>query len=312
VSGRAAAALTVLGGALLALQGRINGDLSTHLGRGGAPLLAAAISFSVGTAALAAYCLVTAQLRPARAQLAITPARWWYRIGGLGGAALVGSSAAAIPVVGVALTSVFVVTGQSAGSMVVDGVGLGPSGRHRLTAPRLGGALLAVGALVVGTVGRGHGGLRPLLLLAVVAAGVLVAGQQAVNGRLQQASSSSGYAALISFTGGTLALVLATAIQALAGGLPHLAGGGPAWLYLGGLGGAAYITLGAACVRTLGVLRLSLASVAGQLVGGLVLDLTAPTRGTHVTVETYLAVVLTVAALVVSGLRSRAPSALVD
>lgn len=296
-----ATGLAVLAGALLAVQGRINGTLSGALGN--APVVAAAISFAVGTVALLAYALARGVLPPARAQLARTPGRWWCRLGGLGGAALVGSSAAAIPQVGVALTSVFVVTGQTAGSLAADGTGLGPSGRHEPTVARLAGAGLAVVALAVGALGAGGGGLRPTLLAVVVVAGVLVAGQQAVNGRLQQASGSAPYAGLVNFAGGTLVLVAVSLVLGLVGALPHLTVRGPVWIYLGGLGGAAYITLSAMVIGTLGVLRVSLGSVTGQLAGGLVLDLAAPTAGTHVRAATYAAVVLTLVALLVSGLR---------
>jgi transporter family-2 protein len=299
---RSASALltTVLAGALLATQSHINGDLSGAVGshHRGAPVVAAAISFTVGTVALLGYTAATGALRDARAQLRQTPGRWWYRIGGLGGAALVATSAAAVPQVGVALTSVFVVTGQTAGSLGVDGVGLGPGGRHAHTTPRLIGAGLAVVALVVG--------LALLLLLAVVVAGALVAGQQAVNGRLGQAAGSPAYAALVSFAGGTALLVVGALVLGVAGGLPHLRLSGPVWLYLGGLGGAVYITLCARVVGALGVLRVSLGSVTGQLAGGLVFDLVAPAAGTHVRVATYAAVALTLAALVVSGARARA------
>jgi transporter family-2 protein len=307
---RSASALltTVLAGALLATQSHINGDLSGAVGshHRGAPVVAAAISFTVGTVALLGYTAATGALRDARAQLRQTPGRWWYRIGGLGGAALVATSAAAVPQVGVALTSVFVVTGQTAGSLGVDGVGLGPGGRHAHTTPRLIGAGLAVVALVVGAVGAPGGGLALLLLLAVVVAGALVAGQQAVNGRLGQAAGSPAYAALVSFAGGTALLVVGALVLGVAGGLPHLRLSGPVWLYLGGLGGAVYITLCARVVGALGVLRVSLGSVTGQLAGGLVFDLVAPAAGTHVRVATYAAVALTLAALVVSGARARA------
>lgn len=298
--------LTVLAGTLLAIQGRLNGDLSRHLAPGGAAVPAAAISFAVGTLAIALAVLVTGAWRPARGRLKRTPARWWFHLGGIGGAALVTVSAASVPVIGVALTSVFVVVGQTGGSLAVDSVGVGPGGRRRLTGARLAGSALAVVALVVGAGHSGGAASGPLLVAGIVGAGALVAGQQAVNGRLSGASGSPLYAALISFAVGTALLLAATAVLGRTGQLAHLHAGGSPWLYLGGLGGAVYIGLGAAFVHHLGVLRLSLASVTGQLAGGLVVDLAAPTAGTHVTVGTYAAVVLTVLALAVAGRPPRA------
>jgi uncharacterized membrane protein YdcZ (DUF606 family) len=54
-------------------------------------------------------------------------------------------------------------------------------------------------------------------------------------------------------------------------------------------------------VRTLGVLRLMLVSVAGQSAGALVIDLLAPVRGESVGVATVVGLVLTVVAVFVSG-----------
>jgi transporter family-2 protein len=57
----------------------------------------------------------------------------------------------------------------------------------------------------------------------------------------------------------------------------------------------------ATAVQALGVLRLGLAMVAGQMAGALAVDLVAPARGEAVTVTTVLGVVLTMVAVVVSG-----------
>lgn len=294
--------LSILAGAFLVTQSRVNADLTTDLSPRGVPLVASAVSFTLGAVVLGTFCIATGSLRPAHRRLRQGDDRWWFRLGGLGGASLVATSAAAVPVVGAALTTVFLLTGQTAGSMAADSVGLGPSGKHAVTGPRAAGAGLAVAALLVGASSH-HLGLRPLLLAAVVVAGFLVAGQQAVNGRLQQASGSASYAAFVSFAGGATLLLVAVGVQAAVGALPHLHAHPSAWEYFGGLGGAAYITLAAVTVRVLGVLRLSLALVLGQLGGGLAFDLVAPTRSTHVTSATYAAVALTVLALAVSGLR---------
>jgi transporter family-2 protein len=54
-------------------------------------------------------------------------------------------------------------------------------------------------------------------------------------------------------------------------------------------------------VQTLGVLRLGLATVAGHTAGALVIDLIAPAPGEAVTVATVVGVVLTIAAVGISG-----------
>ena len=70
------------------------------------------------------------------------------------------------------------------------------------------------------------------------------------------------------------------------------------WLYLGGPLGCVFIAVAAVAVGTLGVLRLGLAVTAGQLIGGILLDLD---RG--VPAATVLAALLTLAAVAVSGTR---------
>ena len=72
-------------------------------------------------------------------------------------------------------------------------------------------------------------------------------------------------------------------------------------LYAGGLLGAFVVVVGATAVLTLGVLRLGLAMVAGQMAGALIVDLIAPAPGEAVTVATVIGVVLTMVAVVVSG-----------
>ena len=69
------------------------------------------------------------------------------------------------------------------------------------------------------------------------------------------------------------------------------------WLYVGGALGWVIIAVAAIVVGTLGVLRFGLATTAGQLVGGVLLDL-----GRGVATTTVLAVLLTLVAVAVSGL----------
>lgn len=261
--------LAVVAGAALAAQARVNGALATRVGDA---VVAALVSFGVGSLALVTAALATGRWRAA-ARLR-TGTRWWWWLGGLCGASLVASAAVAVPEVGVALTSVAIVAGATTGSLVVDRLGLSPRGHQPLTPPRLLGSALAVGGLALGSAGAG-GDVRPLLLAVVAAAGFATALQQAANGHLHRRSGEALVAASVSFLVGTLALAVAVAVLR-----PALHGwpGNPG-LYLGGLGGAAYIALGALSVGRLGVLRLTLGTVAGQLAFGVVLDAVVPTGG---------------------------------
>ena len=224
--------------------------------------------------------------------------RWWQFSGGLFGAALVLITTVAAPEVGVALLTVALVCGSTAGSTAMDATGLAPAGRLPVTAPRIAGVVLAITATVVGALGA-HGDLQPLLLGLALAGGVGMAVQSAANGRLGQATGEPFVASLTNSALGLAALAVVAAVTLAThdvGALPA----NPA-LYLGGLLGAFVVVVSLTAVQTLGVLRLGLATVAGQTAGALVIDLVAPVPGEVVTPGTVLGVVLTLVAVVVSG-----------
>jgi transporter family-2 protein len=282
--------LAVVAGVTLAAQARVNGALRTRLGDA---VVVALVSFTVGLVALLVATVVSGRWRGAARLRRGT--RWWWWLGGLAGATLVASSAAAVPEVGVALTSVAIVAGSTTGSLLVDLLGISPRGHQPLSRPRVLGSALAVGGLLVGTVGR-HGSARPLLLLVVGLAGFASAFQQAANAHLGRASGEPLVAASVSFLVGTVALALGVLVAQ-----PHgLRWPGNPGLYLGGLGGAAYIALGAFTVPRLGVLRLTLGTVAGQLAAGVAFDALLPTAS-GLAVSSVVAAVCSLAAVVVAS-----------
>ena len=232
---------------------------------------------------------------------------WLHRLGGLGGAALVVVGAAAVPEIGVALLTVGLVAGQTSGALLVDRAGLGPSGAHALTAPRVVGAGLCLLAVGISVQGQGAREADPVLLLLVVLAGFAISVQQAVNGRVRRTTGDAGVATLVNFTVGTVALVLGLLLSVLITGLDVGDWPGPDrwWLYTGGPLGAAFVAVAALVVRRLGVLRLGLAIIAGQLVGALLLDLTLPVADQGIEALTVVGVGLTLLAVAVSGLGAR-------
>jgi len=305
-----ATGLSVVAGVLLAGQAHVNGELDEKMG---AAVPAALVSFVVGTAAIWVVVLVTRRLKPAWVRLREHRARagrvpLWYLSGGLLGALVVSSSAAAEPLVGVSILFVFLVLGQTVGALVVDAAGIGPGGSQPPSPARVLGTVLAVGAAVIAAVGQPSGaGGHVGLLAVIVVAGAGVAVQQAANGNLQRVTGEATVAALVSFLVGTLGLAVLAALVAATGGFPVLHWGvGPWWIYLGGLAGAIFITLAAAIVGLLGVLRLSLATIAGQLLGALGFDAFAPSAGATLAWATVAAVVLTFVAIVVASVRRRA------
>ena len=176
--------------------------------------------------------------------------------------------------------------------------------RQRATLMRVGGAVLAVGAVALGVVGDRHAAVRPALFAALFFAGAASAAQQAANGQVRRVADSTAVASLVSFAGGTIALVVASLARSDLSGVHW-----PTtwWLYIGGLLGAVYIALAAVAVGEVGVLRLSLATVAGQLVAAVILDIVWPAPGITLRVQTVVGAGLTLAAVAVTGIGRRQP-----
>ena len=80
---------------------------------------------------------------------------------------------------------------------------------------------------------------------------------------------------------------------------------------MGGLAGALITVLMAVVVRTLGVLRLTLAIVAGQSFAALLIDLARPAANQALSARTIVSLLLVLLAVLVSGM-SRASARLND
>jgi transporter family-2 protein len=299
-----AVALTILAGAAISVQSYVNGQLGSDVG---SPVIAGAINNLVAFVAVMTIVLATGALPRARDRLrALGRPPVWYFLGGLAGAGLVLVSAAAAPEVGVALLTVALVSGSTGGSLPVDAAGIGPAGRRPITPPRVAGVLLAIVATIISALGA-PADLNVLLLGAAFVAGVTLALQAAANGQLVRATGEPWAATLVNVTVGFAALGV-VAIVTLATVELDAMPGNPL-LYVGGLLGAYVVVVTATAVRTLGVLRLGLAMVAGQTGGALVVDLIAPARGEEVTAATVIGVMLTLVAVVISGRGQRAAAA---
>ena len=137
--------LAVLGGALVAGQGAINGRMAATLGH---PLQAAIISFSVGLVALLALSAVT-RVGPPNLALA-TQAPWWAWVGGLLGAYLVATSALAVPQIGASAWVSGVIAGQLLAALVYDHFGAFGLQPRPIDLQRVAGALcLALGVYLI-------------------------------------------------------------------------------------------------------------------------------------------------------------------
>ena len=290
----------VSAGAGLAVQARLNGELGARLGDG---VTASLASTTVGMVVL----LVLVPTLPAgrrglrfiRAALRTGRLRWWHCCGGVGGALFVASQGISVGAVGVAVFTVVVVGGTAVGSLSADRWGLGPGGRHPITSARVGGAVACVAAVAVAVHDRlgGHGAVT--LVVLPLLAGIAVAVQSALNGRVGAAARSPWPATLVSFGIAEVTLGIAVLTElAVRGGL---AGPLPAepWLYAAGVVGIGVIATAARFVGQVGVLVFSLASVAGQLLGALALDTLA--AGPRPSVATVIGTAVTFGAVVLAA-----------
>jgi transporter family-2 protein len=136
--------LALVTGAGLSAQGVMNSTLRTVLGT---PVLAALISFVVGSTVLVAALLVSRERLPGGAVAGAVP--WWGWIGGVFGAAFVLMTVIVIPRAGAAATLGAGVAGQLLASVVLDSLGLLGVARHSLTAPRVAGVVLLLAGVAL-------------------------------------------------------------------------------------------------------------------------------------------------------------------
>ena len=134
----------VVAGAMIPFQAGINSQLSHWVG---GPILAAFVSFVVGTIAL--FLVAAAQRRSVPSLGRIGDAPWWVWIGGLLGAFYVAGSIFAAPKLGAALLIAAVVAGQTAASIVIDQYGWVGFKEQHISAGRLAGVLLVAAGVAL-------------------------------------------------------------------------------------------------------------------------------------------------------------------
>ncbi|MFF1819971.1 DMT family transporter [Kribbella sp. NPDC058245] len=296
-------------GSLFAIQSRLNGGLGELLGDG---IAAALISFGTGTVILAITAALVPGIRRSlgnvwraiRDPLNAGGLRWWQCIGGLCGAWMVTVQSITVHVLGVAVFIVAAVAGQAGSSLIVDRLGFGPAGRQEFSTLRIVGAGVALVAVVLAVSDQlGH---STGLLLAILPAlgGVATAVQQAINGRVAQTAAGGRYGAVaagaVNFGVGFAALVVVFGIDLVLRGAPNALPGNP-WLYLGGACGVIFMSVAAAVVRVVGVFVLGLGTIAGQLIGSLVVDLVAPASDKAITLPVVAGTLLALVAVVVAA-----------
>jgi transporter family-2 protein len=292
-------------GSGVAFQSRINGELGQRLHDGFA---AADVSFASGLILVLIVLAFSRHGRRGFRQVASAvrsrEVPFWYVLGGSAGAFLVLGQGIAAGVLGAALFTVGVVAGQTVGGLVVDRRGLGTMLPKPLTIPRVVGSAIALIAVGVAVSTQLTGNEPFWLLLLPLAAGLGQSWQQAVNGQVRAIAESALTSTLINFIVGTIVLTIALSVDVALAGWPSRFPTEP-WVYLGGPVGVCFIAISAMIVRSLGVLLLSLGTIAGQLVTSLLIELVAPVAGHPVTLTTAVGTSLTLVALVIAEIPRR-------
>jgi bacterial/archaeal transporter family-2 protein len=300
-----ATAAAVVMGMLIAGQSRINGELGLELGDG---FVAALISFGVGLVLLTIGMLAARSGRAGLGRVAgaLRERRipWWYVAGGTAGGFLVLCQGLVAATLGVALFTVATVCGQTVSAMIIDRRGLGTLPATPFTVPRVAGALLALVAVGIAVGSRVTGSAPLWMLILPVLAGVGIGWQQAVNGQVRRVAGSALTSTFINFVVGTAVLVVAALVHVGVAGPPKPL---PAswWLYLGGAVGVVFIAGAAIIVHITGVLLMGLATIAGQLIASVLLDVLVPAPGHEVVATTLVGTALTLVAVGVTAIPVR-------
>ena len=136
--------LTILAGATMSVQAGINAQLQSHWAQ--SPILAALVSFAVGTLGLLFCVLIT------RTPIPPLPGKIvpWHWMGGFLGAYLVTVTVLAAPRLGAATMIALVLAGQIGISLVLDHFGLLGYAQKSLSWQRLLGAVfLGIGVFLI-------------------------------------------------------------------------------------------------------------------------------------------------------------------
>jgi len=137
--------MALLAGISIPTQAGINAQLNL-LAR--SPVLAATVSFAVGTLVLVLYALVTRIPLPNAAELSHHP--WWVWTGGALGAFFVASTVVLAPRLGATTMVVLILAGQMLASLLLDHYGWLGYPQHAISFGRIAGVgLVCVGVMLV-------------------------------------------------------------------------------------------------------------------------------------------------------------------
>lgn len=306
-------ALAILAGAILAVQSLANGELAAVTGDA---LLAGAQSFLVSAIVL----LIVVLFKPSSRRALVDMFRHFtedriylfFVLAGLFGAGFIAIQSASVAVLGVAVFSVAMISGQNIGGLIIDRFGIGGGGIQPLNGGRLLAGVIGIfAALIAAWPALGSASVSIALLLLVVLGGMSGSMQLAFTGRISVLTRDPLVGAWAAFVTGAIVLSLIVIVRGFSGSpsfgdLLSVADESP-FLVVGGLGGAGLMLCAAIAIPRTGVLVFGMAIVIGQLAIALVLDTLTGRIGGLVFVA--IACVLTALSVVVasraSGLKRR-------
>lgn len=271
--------LAFIAGVAATLQAGISGQLAKDLNDG---IMAALVS-NIGGTIFTALFLLNPNVRKQAKKLfkAVVSGNFakWQLLGGVAGAVYISTASSTVSIIGTGLFTVVLVASQNLSGIIVDKFGFSSGSKRKITPKRALAVVIGIVAVLL-SVSEFEGKILWLPILAVVIAGLAVTIQFALNGRVTKASNSQ-VSAFINFPMSMFAVLITLIVMNLFGknwnSWPD-----QWWLYSAGFLGAVVVFLAAATIRTLGVLLFGLASVAGQLITSIALDVILPNANINV------------------------------
>lgn len=271
--------MAFIAGVAATLQAGISGQLAKELNDG---IMAALVS-NIGGTIFTALFLLNPNVRKQAKKLfkAVVSGNFakWQLLGGVAGAVYISTASSTVSIIGTGLFTVVLVASQNVSGIIVDKFGFSSGSKRKITPKRALAVVIGIVAVLL-SVSEFEGKILWLPILAVVIAGLAVTIQFALNGRVTKASNSQ-VSAFINFPMSMFAVLITLIVMNLFGknwnSWPD-----QWWLYSAGFLGAVVVFLAAATIRTLGVLLFGLASVAGQLITSIALDVILPNANINV------------------------------
>ena len=271
--------LAFVAGIAATLQAGVSGQLARELNDG---IMAALIS-NIGGTLFTGLFLLNPEVRKKGKKLFqdVVSGKFakWQLLGGVAGAIYISTASSTVSIIGTGLFTVVLVASQNMSGIVVDRFGLSSGSRKKITPKRSIAVVIGIVAVLL-SVSDFQGKILWIPIAAVVMAGLAVTVQFALNGRVTKAANSQ-VSAFINFPMSLITVSLTLIVMNLFGKnwntWPN-----QWWLYTAGFLGAVVVYLAAATIRTLGVLLFGLASVAGQLITSIALDVILPNANINV------------------------------